>query len=1387
MSRAGKITLYIISSFLILLIFVIIFRGSLISFVLKKIIAEKSGGKVELTLDSFHISLLNGYMSVEKPTLLFSDFFLDKSRNIKIEKILFEKIEIDKLDVRALIFEKDIIARHFLVDKPQFWFKEHGTEKKSDFQPEKLLKTFSENPDIFSNIRIKIENVAIRYGSINMSELIKQNTNPGLVDFTILLENFDTHPDSVINPNRILYADEFRLRLANLHKELNSGYILNVDSASFSSSQRNLLFDGISLMPGKKLAHENNIGVQVEGLAFRDIGLNQIRGIEELRLRSVVFTNGSFTNYMINDSVANYEPDTVRAVNQLIKVLFNLHLDSVYVNNFDYYYIQQGHDTLIDVKKINFLITGILIDSTVIRDLFWNLHYDDIEMSTEGMKIDHRIIPGYSLNYTGLSYSNNREAFRLTGLQIKSAEPDTAQNPTRLNISDIMVNGLSIKDLQKRKKQHLSIAINHPSGNLNLSKLTAKHEGTKTSFIFPGYLYLDEINLKDGNFQFVKDNTLDAEINGLNILLKGLHLPETENDKLRLKRVSAQYDNIKGSLPAKSLHLTTGPMIYELGNMQLKQVNITRKAAEMNGKLHLKAIDITGLDRKKLMYDKELHVTGITLNSPDLSGYFAIPGNFTDKQKKSSKNSTFPFTFSLDSVIVHNGVLNVSSTYKEKPLQIKVSYNLALGPLAGQKNDSLNTLIDSVVWQFGLHNLVADLAGQHLKLKKFITNTYASELQLENLHISSSHSETDSSRFNIRTIELPLLEVKGLDYGLLLHDDSIDFGSLYINKPYFDITIPVEKDSTRKLKNQKLFEPDDYLIFRYDSVIIDNLNLIVERKNHLQNESFTLKDLNFSHLKNYDQADNLIEDLIFNFEQFSFYDSLSNDFLDIYQGLLDRDKQMLTIQEVKGSTLGIPQADMKTEKPGMRFTTHDITLSDLQIKESLPTRIAINKLEVKDFEMDLVQKSSDTTKEFDLRTNLDLLNRFDNLLMRLQVDTAVFNDIGFKIYTINDTAKRMMNIDSIGIIIEKIQIDTSMSEMEKPAFIEGITIDLKGKTEISKDSLYELETGKLHYNFVEQKITIDSFYLRPLFAPDEFFKRAKYQTDRIDLFGRKLEVNDIDLKELLSENHLHISSIDLHTIHLEMFRDKHYPLKPDLYKPLPRELLHNIKRQFTVDSVHITNSYLKYLEMGAKADEPGKVFFDNFNVTAYNLTNVLKEGEKKELIVNLHARIMGQTPMHLDISFPLYEDTLAFWMTGKTGKLDITLLNPLTTNLLGIGVVNGKGLVEIPYISATETTANGFLVFRYKKLRLLPYSRKKEKLKKGVLSPLVSFMINDLVIKSNNPKFARKPRLGQVYFKRDTQKSIVNYVWKGILSGLMSTMGFNNKAQRRERKEDKLH
>ena len=142
-----------------------------------------------------------------------------------------------------------------------------------------------------------------------------------------------------------------------------------------------------------------------------------------------------------------------------------------------------------------------------------------------------------------------------------------------------------------------------------------------------------------------------------------------------------------------------------------------------------------------------------------------------------------------------------------------------------------------------------------------------------------------------------------------------------------------------------------------------------------------------------------------------------------------------------------------------------------------------------------------------------------------------------------------------------------------------------------------------------------------------------------------------------------------------------------------------------------------------------------------------------------------------------------YWLTGGSETLDLTKLNRLTENVLGIAITRGKGWVDIPLISGNNVKSGGTLTFRYKKLKIAIYDREKNQMGKGFGSGFMNFMINDLLLKSNNPRFARKARKGLVYFERDTEKAMTNYVWKSILSGMLSTMGFNNKEQRQEKRE----
>jgi hypothetical protein len=1388
MKKAGKITLYVIGVILTLVILLVLFRNEIIGYALKKVISNRSEESVTLVLESFHFDMFSGDIVVEHPVLMFTDLYMSEQKNIKIDKIVYAKLVINGLDLKSLIFHGDIIAHRFLIDKPEFWLVEHGTEKKSSFHPEKLIRTLNQNPGNFSKINIKIAVVEIHYGSIKLSESALPDVDQGLVDFTIILRQFDTHPDSLAIDNRVLYSEEFKLKLRNLKKELQSGYILEIDSAVFSSKQSDLIITGASLLPGAGITEKNKMGIKAGRLAFNDIGLNEIRGLEDLNLSSVEISDGVFFSKANENSDKNINPEKPKGANELIKILYDFRLDSISVNNFDYYNIGSGKDdTLIALHRIDFLITDLKIDSTMISDLFWHLHYNNIRFHTGPLSI-RKLIPGYLLKYDSFSYTNEEKHLHLENIYLVSDTTAAGRQPeTKVLIPVLEINGLSMKRLQKRAKQHLNITLLNPGGDLDITSLAKKDSTKAGKILFPGYLLLDKIELSGGHFHVVNKGMMEAGVDNLHLILTKLHLPEAKNDSLHFKHVSIQYDNSSILWKDNPMSVTTGPLTYEHGRLSLKEIFWKKNTTGGHNSLQLNAVNITGFDRVKLMHSHKLVVDSLVFSEPRLSGDFVINDKSKAGQQGSFGQMVIPYTFQVNHLAVKNGRINQTGTYKDEPVRIKTGYNLKLWDLMAEKDDSLKSVLNRIRWYFELTELKAEALKHSIKINYLLTDSYGEVLRLNNLAVSYiPEAEADTDKITFRSMIVPSINVSGLDYSLLMMKDSLNFDSLQIKDPYIDMVLPAQTGYREEQEEDNEFRPRDYLVFGYQGVELDNLNLKIEKKGPDNNEHISLKKFDFGHFKDSGWGNNLIDDLVFNFEEFSFYDSISNKHVHINKGMLDSDKGTLFIQGVKGSNAIFHEdGSIDLTKPGISLNSRDIELSGITIGKTLPTHISAGKLKVEDIILDIVQQPSDTSRREDLKVDLDIMKKLENLLTSMQLDTALLSDINFNIHSLGDTAEGLIKIDSIGMFVEKLHVDSSMVGEIRPNIINRITIDLKGNTQITKDSLYELRTGKLHYNFREQKITIDSFYITPLFEPEEFFRRSVYQTDRIDFFSPKLEIDHIDLNELLSEKHLHISNVNLYNAQTEMYRDKHYPLKPGIYKPLPRELLSGIKKAFTIDSVHIIDSYLKYLEMDAKADDPGEVYFDRFNITAYNLTSRLKEGEKKDLIIDLHTRIMGQSMMDLNIRFPLYPDTIAFRMTGKTEKIDLTSLNPLTRNLLGIGITKGKGRVDISYISGNDSVAKGALIFKYKKLRLLPYNRKKEKLRKNVLTPLVSFMINDLVVKSNNPRFARKPRVGEVYFKRDTQKSIVNYVWKSVLSGLMSTMGFNNRAQRQERKEER--
>ena len=618
MKKTGKIILYALGVLILFSVLLHVFHDNILTYVLKKVISDKSKGKIELTLDSFHLNITDGFISIENPVLLLSDVYMNETKSIKLDKIVYKKIEIDELDIWVLIIDRNIIADRFLIEKPNFWLTEQGTASKSSFHPEKLIKALNQNPDIFSRILVQINDIEIHYGSIMLSEYTTPDADPGLVDFTILLEGFNSHPEANENQNRILFSDELRFMLRDLHKELKSGYTLDIGSAIFSSNHRDLVIGGVSLQPENKDPGENNIGIKAEKLVLNDIDLEEVRGLEDLNLMSITLSDGEFVNYSNKISTSQQETASSQGLEQLAKVLYDFRLDTISIHNFNYLNIRNYTDTVISANKINFQMTDIKIDSGMFEDLFWNLTYDDINFTTGSVAIKN-LIPDYNINYDHLSYSDAYRSFRLSGLNVITDTTAGKLKAIKLNVPELQINGVSLHDLQKRKKQHLSISILNPTGDFDITQLNGSKKTGTNKKGFPNYLILEQIVVKNGNFHVSKENAFMVRIFSLDIEVDGLQLPEIEYDQ-----ITFGYDRADTYFEKGSLNLTTGQMGYTSRQLWINNIDLKQKTGDKVGKLQIKGVSLTDIDLDRLVNENELRLGGALFTSPDLNGEFSI-------------------------------------------------------------------------------------------------------------------------------------------------------------------------------------------------------------------------------------------------------------------------------------------------------------------------------------------------------------------------------------------------------------------------------------------------------------------------------------------------------------------------------------------------------------------------------------------------------------------------------------------------------------------------------------------------------------------------------------------------------------------------------------------
>jgi hypothetical protein len=421
------------------------------------------------------------------------------------------------------------------------------------------------------------------------------------------------------------------------------------------------------------------------------------------------------------------------------------------------------------------------------------------------------------------------------------------------------------------------------------------------------------------------------------------------------------------------------------------------------------------------------------------------------------------------------------------------------------------------------------------------------------------------------------------------------------------------------------------------------------------------------------------------------------------------------------------------------------------------------------------------------RDSLQLYPYFRDHLNSVIVGDININDARLRIRNQRREEGTAFVFKKINLDLTKLLIDSSVRAFDnKFLYFDNMKLTLWDYQELSADSLYHYGAAVVSYSSRQQQLLVDSGYLQPTLPDTAFSARVGTQTDRMDVVFDKLELTHFDISKLIFDNTLHIGKAELTGLSGDDYRSKAYPLPENHFPNLPVTALHEMKIKLLVENFTAVNSSFTYREYVPPARQPGKIFLNDINVTAHNITNMPDVIVRDSLMrVFATTLLMNEGKIVLNLDFDLRSKNDLWSATGVINSFDLTKLNPLLEHIAFVKVRRGYNEMVSFHFAGNNELATGDMKFRYSKLQIRLIN-KETFTDDSFEESLISFIANTFVVRSSNPRKLFSFRNGEMYFRRDINRSFFNYLVKTTLSGVTNTIRGGSEERKEKKQKERL-
>ena len=203
----------------------------------------------------------------------------------------------------------------------------------------------------------------------------------------------------------------------------------------------------------------------------------------------------------------------------------------------------------------------------------------------------------------------------------------------------------------------------------------------------------------------------------------------------------------------------------------------------------------------------------------------------------------------------------------------------------------------------------------------------------------------------------------------------------------------------------------------------------------------------------------------------------------------------------------------------------------------------------------------------------------------------------------------------------------------------------------------------------------------------------------------------------------------------------------------------------------LINSGITYSEQPATGEAEGKIRFSTIQASLKPFTNIKsKSGRIPDFKMDGTATIMDSCQLSTSMNYQMNSPENMFTATGSLSPFPMHILNPVLEPLSSVSIRSGKVDRFQFTFSADRTKADGYVVFGYNDLKISVLEMKNGNTKEAKFA---SFLANSLLLRSKNPR-GGELLPDEINFNRDEKRSVLNYWWKSVFSGIRNTLGLKD-------------